>query len=505
MYVNLRVLSFAIFTCVGIYSHSNNLSISNVTTTNKDETNNLVSIEFDTSWENSFRDAINYDAVWIFIKYRVPLSSGGDNTWRHVILNGTGHVIPSGFELSLASDLVGGFLQRDAVGSGDVDLSPVSLRWDYGAQDESLGNAIDDDDVVEVSVFGIEMVYIPESSFFVGSGTTSDVGSFTNGSWVSGNPIPLSITSEGDLVVSQSSGNLFAVNSTFPIWEICSGCTLADNSSDTGFPKGFHDFYTMKYETTQGQYADFLNFITSTQATNRFQGMNGSSRYTISGTHPNFSSSTPHRPVNFLSWMDAMAFADWACLRPMTELEFEKMSRGDQTPVSGENATGTSLYNSADSRDLVSDGTIAESTSGNVLLGDSIDGPLRSGWPGFISLVTPGAGTREDAGASYYGVMDLSGNLWEMCVSIHDDATGFTGSHGNGSLNTLGFADNVDWPGYVVSGVTGAGGAGRRGGGFNSLSGADIRISNRANASIGSFSGLNRDKRNGFRGVRTAQ
>ncbi len=483
----------------------NNLIISNISTGNKDETNNLVSIQFDISWENSFRDVINHDAVWIFMKYRVPIANGGDNTWRHLILNGSGHVVPAGFELSLATDLVGVFLQRDVVGSGDVALSPLSLRWDYGAQDESTGNPIDDDDFVEINVFGIEMVYIPEAAFFVGSGSTGDAGSFTNGSWVVGNPIPLSIGSEGALDVSQNAGDLFAISSTFPFWEICSGCTLSDNSSDTGYPKGFHDFYSMKYETTQGQYADFLNMLTSTQASNRYPNMNGSSRHTISGAHPNFSTSTPHRPVNFLSWMDAVAYADWAGLRPMTELEYEKVSRGNMSPVQGENVTGTSLYNSADSRDLIADGTIVETTTGNVLLGDSIDGPLRSGWPGFIGIGTPGAGTREDAGASYYGVMELSGNLWEMCVSVHDDATGFVGSHGDGSLNTNGYADNVDWPGYSVSGVTTSLGAGRRGGGFNSLSDTDIRVSSRSNASVGSFSGLNRDRINGFRAVRTAQ
>ena len=49
---------------------------------------------------------------------------------------------------------------------------------------------------------------------------------------------------------------------------------------------------------------------------------------------------TKDRPCNYLSWDDAMAYADWAALRPMTELEFTKACRGDKEPAFHERPWG---------------------------------------------------------------------------------------------------------------------------------------------------------------------
>lgn len=46
----------------------------------------------------------------------------------------------------------------------------------------------------------------------------------------------------------------------------------------------------------------------------------------------------------FLTWFDACSYLDWAGLRPMTELEYEKACRGNQTPVAGEFAWGSTSY-----------------------------------------------------------------------------------------------------------------------------------------------------------------
>ena len=45
--------------------------------------------------------------------------------------------------------------------------------------------------------------------------------------------------------------------------------------------------------------------------------------------------------------MDGAAYADWSGLRPMTELEFEKACRGNQTPVANEFAWGTASITAA--------------------------------------------------------------------------------------------------------------------------------------------------------------
>jgi formylglycine-generating enzyme required for sulfatase activity len=42
--------------------------------------------------------------------------------------------------------------------------------------------------------------------------------------------------------------------------------------------------------------------------------------------------------MNILSWFDVAAYLDWAALRPMTELEFEKVCRGPENRIAGEYA-----------------------------------------------------------------------------------------------------------------------------------------------------------------------
>ncbi len=56
-------------------AQANNLTISNVSLTNQDTTNDFILVQFNISWDNSWRisgiDPNNYDAVWVFVKYRV--------------------------------------------------------------------------------------------------------------------------------------------------------------------------------------------------------------------------------------------------------------------------------------------------------------------------------------------------------------------------------------------------------------------------------------------------
>ncbi|MFH0984290.1 MAG: hypothetical protein V1882_02015, partial [Candidatus Omnitrophota bacterium] len=90
---------------------------------------------------------------------------------------------------------------------------------------------------------------------------------------------------------------------------------------------------------------------------------------------------------------------------------------------------------------------------GNCLYGGGVQGPVRSGF------AATSASLRYNAGASFYGVMELSGNLWERPVSV-GNATGrlFTGLSGDGVLDASGNANVSLWPN------TGATGSGFRGG-----------------------------------------
>ena len=133
---------------------ANNLTISNVSLTGQDTDNDFILVQFDITWENSWRfsgvDPNNWDAAWVFVKYRV----GGD--WRHATLNTMGHTVPSGSTIDTPFDGTGVFLYRSADGTGMVTFNGVQLRWNYGV--DGLPDNTGD---VEVRVLGIEMVYVP--------------------------------------------------------------------------------------------------------------------------------------------------------------------------------------------------------------------------------------------------------------------------------------------------------------------------------------------------------
>jgi formylglycine-generating enzyme required for sulfatase activity len=221
---------------------------------------------------------------------------------------------------------------------------------------------------------------------------------------------------------------------------------------------------------------------------------------------------------NFLSWMDGCAYMDWAGLRPMTELEFEKACRGDQMPVLDEYAWGTKEVRSGDyissnggqSSEGISSGF--DLVGGNALYSstyNSINGPVRVG----IFAANASNTGRVTSGASYYGIMELSGNLRERAVTIGNVAgRSFTGLHGNGTLFRDGSANVGFWPGingnsntsnantaFSTAGVTNSAGSGFRSGGYRQgISISAVSDRNDAAAVINTT-----DQVYGFRGVRS--
>jgi len=444
---------------------ANNISITSVSLTGQNTTDDYTMVNFDISWENSWRVSTgpsNWDAAWVFVKYRV---SGG--TWNHATLNSTGHTAPAGSIIAPASDGTGAFIYRDIDGSGTFSLTGVQLRWNYGT------NGVADDATVDIQVFAIEMVYVPQGAFYAGDGTVTNIqGQFEAGT--SGTAVQVS--SEGAITLGGGGAGSLGNNNAY-------GMSTADDFNDAttqslpaAFPKGYNAFYCMKYEISQQGYVDFLNNLTTTQANNRYPNKNGFYRHGISVSGGVYSTTLPYVACNYLSWMDGAAYSDWAGLRPMTELEFEKACRGNQTAVANEYAWGS--ISITQNTGITNSGLTNETStnSGNCTYGNhaNVPGPMR------VGALATSSSSRSGSGATYYGIMEMSGNLWERTVTV-GNATGrtFTGAHGNGSLSVNGHADVTAWPGLTSGEVTGATGSGLRGSQWYSIT-MYLRVSDRS-------------------------
>jgi formylglycine-generating enzyme required for sulfatase activity len=510
----LLFLSLALFLATA--SRANNIIVDNVSLTGQNTVNHTTSVRFDISWENSWRTSTapnNWDAAWVFIKFRI-----GSGSWHHATLNSANHIAPAGSTISAPVDNTGIFLYRSTDGSGTFSLSGVKLGWDYAF------DGVVDNDVVDIKVFAIEMVYVPQGAFYVGSGG-SEVAHFYS---YPTSTSPYYIDSENEITVGTTPGNLYYATSSN------SGDALGPVPA--AYPKGYKAIYVMKYEISQIAYVDFLNVLTRSQQNARTSAFLGSGTSSVtnrfvmvtldagSNGYP-----TPERrsgircdavidPVNpitfycdlnannipneiddgqdiscvYLSWADAMAYLDWAGLRPMTELEYEKACRGTLYPVANEQVWGvtavtisTGLLNSG-RPDEISSVSTANCTCNNGILG-----PTRGG------MYAKAGSSRLRAGATYYGILDMGGNLWERPVTLgNPEGRSFTGLHGDGNIDASGNADVPNWP----SGATGIG-SGFRGGYWASTPYSITHVSDRSDGAHGTD---RRRERFGGRGIRTS-
>lgn len=508
-----KLVFLVLFVLTATSAFANNIYVSNVVLTGKNTTADYAMIRVDLSWENSWRNSTgapqNWDAAWVLIKYKV-----GTGNWQHATLNTTisNHVAPTGSTITTPGDGAGAFIYRSTDGTGTFSLSDVRLRWEYGV------NGVGDNDQVQLKVFAVEMVYVPQGSFYVGSG-----GASTNEFYAYPNTASAyQINSENAITVGTATGNLF-----YPADNTTSG----DRSGPipAAYPKGYNAFYCMKYEVTQGQYRDFLNTLTYTQQTARTATAPNSASGTgalhtsnanrngldiqtpgVSATLPAvygcnldndavFNESTDGEWVacNWVSWQDVCGYLDWAGLRPMTELEYEKGCRGGLTPVASEYAWGSTAITAATG--ITNGGATNETYSNSgatCAYNNTITGPLR------VGVFAKSTTTRASAGATYWGIMEMSGNLWERVVSIGNaTARAYTGTHGDGTLSATGNANQLSWPGLVSGEVTGAVGSGFRGSGWNVTTSARLQVSNRE---FGASEVTDRATNRGIRGVRTA-
>lgn len=500
------------FSFIPSNASANHLQINNFAVTKSDTANNTITFTADFMWENSWKSVVSNDAVWVFLKY----SMDGGTTWKHASMAGSG-LNPAGFDptlgfqISVPTDEKGFFLELSNFANKNIDVKKVNFVWDYGQDGLTDEQAMASNTVTKV--FGIEMVKVPQGAFYAGDGNSSSdyrfkQGSADNDPWYIQNESAINVTNaatEGYYYQSSGASGESNTGSTFLI--------------PTSFPKGFNSFYLMKYELTEGQWVSFFNTLTYQQKMNRditsavSGGKNSDAvvdRNTISWDSSNArtaaQTSRPDRPVSYISWPDLLAYADWAGLRPMTELEYEKAARGvDILPLANEYAWGKDTYNDAlaneifpdaeeDGQEKIFDGganlnrnnlswSSGDGRAGGKAQGQK--GPLRVGI--FAEEVT----NRTTSGAGFYGNMELSGNLNEMVVTVgRNQGRQYLGSHGDGQLSALtgfeGNATNTDWPGIdptdTSRGVTSTVGSGYRGGDFQSSNIRAFQISTRTHA-----------------------
>lgn len=430
------------------------------------------------SWENAWHNERNHDAVWIFFKFLK-----GTNGYNHVLINPSNHTVVDvhseknvELDFDVPRDRMGLYIYPKEDFRGDVHVT-IKVLLD----NESFKNV--NTRTSDFTAYGIEMVKIPNGAFVVGDtdASSTSFGSLYKSDAHGEHNGVFTISDEKQVItIAPEEGNLY--------YQAPEGYEGDQKGTiPEVFPKGVNSFYIMKYEPTEGQYVDFLNSLSEYQSQNR-ANFGGKSYYTERGSirieNGEYLTERPNNPCNHMSWDDAMAFADWACLRPMTEFEFTKAARGTiKKPLGKDFPWGTSEKENIQ--------RMVSSEGGLKMLNDMDESQLSDN-------------NKFLFGASYYWVMDLSGSLWERVITIGDEkGRAFTGTHGDGRISGYGYATNKDWP----KGIEETGGYGFRGGGFYGY-GRDYHDFNPYSPvsfrTYGGWSGGNRTNSYGARFVRTA-
>lgn len=490
----------------------------------------IVKIRFDVYWDNSWRSTTpnNYDAAWVFVK------CWDGTVWKHVYLDtttgahkvtGTNDLInfgtvavgePLGFTVENGYSkaqikgnitdepwqraCVGVFIHRTGRGRGNVMAKDVELKWNYKAQ----GFTVDDN--LAVKVFAVEMVYIPKGDYFLGGVGSGAAGAEEFGFSANAAATPKTaykVTSENAITCTASVNSLWAYGAAANVM-------VAGNIPDV-FPKGYQAFYIMKYELTQEAYADFLNTMDFARQNAHMEANLNALLARGSIWDCGTNSLLPYRQgvvctkvgisyefgcdlngdgvfnkaanginqdgqdvaVSFVSFYDLCAYACFAGLRPITEMEYEKACRGQNVPVANEYAWGNTYlqlanfrWNNGSGNYQTYVGGLATPMTGTervsavynataIYSASNASPGGQCGWWGWwvwwwnegwrypgpmrVGAFADSTTSRQSAGASYYGVMNLSDNVSESCVNA-GTARGreFKGYHGCGDLNADG-------------------------------------------------------------------
>lgn len=476
-------IAIAVTLLFAINASANNVQI---TGTSVSGSNITFTISWDNSWNANIAPA-NWDAVWVFIKYQ----DCNTRLWAHAGLStlSADHVTVSPLQVDPVADGKGVFIRRSALGGGTVPATTVTLKMTIPAG------------TYNYKVFGVEMVNVPQAAFDLGDGTSSST--FNS----------ISVTS------SYQSGGLTAA--------VIGG---ASANIPATYPMGYNAIYCMKYEISQEQYVEFLNSLTYMQqkahtisdpiSAAGTAAFNTTTKNGIRISTPGNNSAIPavytcdatvgvenniddgqNVAANNLNWADLAAYLDWAALRPMTELEYEKISRGTVARVAGEYPWGTTDIQ------IVTPANVINALRPNEGYNTAVNGLCnyysQLGPPAYtnfgynfplkVGFGATGTSGRISSGAAYYGAMEMGGNVVEQVVNTTSNGVTFTGLLGDGTIAANGDANQTNWPS-----LTTALGVGLRGGSYTNVI-TTVRTSDR---SLINSTPDTRSSSNGGRGVR---
>jgi hypothetical protein len=243
----------------------------------------------------------------------------------------------------------------------------------------------------------------------------------------------------------------------------------------------------MKYEILQGVFVEYLNSLNYDQQAARIKpsgntllpnqtapiyycnwgtlNVQTSTPGTYNTKSAVFTTAYPHIPMGYMNWQDLASILDWSGLRPMSEFEYEKACRGNNggtpnTPIANEYPWGSTVLNGGAIGSVFGYNTSASITYSSyegACRNWENNGPIRAG---FASTSTS---NRSQSGATYYGIMEMAGNMWEQCVgggAGYDYSIFSSTANGDGNLNNEGLANVNGWPLYggTTSGTTLKGG-----------------------------------------------
>ena len=446
-------------------------------------------ISFKVSWEHSWREGENWDAIWVFVKYK---RRGVNEPWHHAYLKDSdnnrvasaagvpamqvlavtstenwaqrmdtlyfGNDIPNTVRGLDRKVVPGVLIFRKKPGTGNIVNAPVRLEWDFNEGDLNLYSEITRQDIrdgkIEISVQAIEMVYVPVGPYYLGDRLSaySFINEGANGA--------LRISSDDEQMLYRMG---ITAGSTYDkAWKV-----------PDLFPMGYTGFYAMKYEVSQEQYVNFLNRLTlrdqrkrigrSLESLNPGDYVFGATKNQEEPSYRNgivllekylpldtpalfgfnLSPATPSNypddgksvACNFMSPEDMYTYLDWAGLRPMTEAEYEKGCR-DRDPaafaVDRSFAWETPNYTSLSWNTIQHPGEENEKVSG----GANLNGPVNAAdmFPVKCGAFADDVPDMEGSGASRWGLMEMTGNLGEIYYNA-EHATAFNGDiYGDGNI-----------------------------------------------------------------------